>query len=633
MDFSVIKLQLAEMCFILLIIINFYRDKSLKVLTTQLFSWLLTVVVLFLDLDIIASVLFTNAYEGVVLEWMFKFSFLLLLTCVFLLSAYVEFSANATVVMTGKILATVPFWVLPYIVCLFGTVLGDITVYQDYRGLFFSGSSMMFLYAGVIFYTVLNFVESLRYSRILTSVQQKTVYTQTIIWMVLIMVQTSENIFLLGLAASLNIMLIYFTFENPSFFIDEKLDMFNTEAFDTLFFSECNCIGKKPFYLAVLVIEDHDMLLSSLGGEGVKIIRKEMGSRIYSSTKKDPFIISETAFGMFFRCSREELIEKGTHLEKIMSAGFQISGTMTQVMTHLLVFDCPSCVRNPELLKEYVQIDFKDTGEYIRFASEEMKVKKERETKLIEILRNAIADDGFDVYFQPIYSTEEKTSYCSEALIRLKDTETLGYISPEEFIPLAEKNGFVVQIGEIVFKKVCDAINHIRRQGIRLDYVEVNLSTLQLINDAVTNRFIDIMRVKNIEPSSINLEVTETAAISSAKLLEKNMRVFRQAGCSFSMDDFGTGYSNLSAMTDISYDIVKLDKSLIWPAFKGNEKAMKMLVNIIRMLKNLDLRIVAEGVETEEMAQFLMENGVDYLQGFLYSRPVPVDKYIEYLQA
>ena len=141
-----------------------------------------------------------------------------------------------------------------------------------------------------------------------------------------------------------------------------------------------------------------------------------------------------------------------------------------------------------------------------------------------------------------------------------------------------------------------------------------------------------VMQKYGIEPKFINLEITETASIDGGELLNANMKRLRSLGCHFSMDDFGTGYSNLAQMAKVRFELVKLDKSLIWPAFGENpEEPMVILNSCIAMILQLGSHIVAEGVETQEQAQFLAEHGVHYLQGYFYSKPVPGEVFLEKL--
>jgi EAL domain-containing protein (putative c-di-GMP-specific phosphodiesterase class I) len=140
------------------------------------------------------------------------------------------------------------------------------------------------------------------------------------------------------------------------------------------------------------------------------------------------------------------------------------------------------------------------------------------------------------------------------------------------------------------------------------------------------------MKQYDIPPAFLNLEITETASVESGEMLDRNMIDLRKLGCSFSMDDFGTGYSNLSKMSEVVYDLVKIDKSLIWPCFtENNEKSLAILKNMINMLLELNVKIVAEGIETKEMQDFLVAQNITYLQGYFFSRPIPEEEFLHFL--
>jgi len=249
-----------------------------------------------------------------------------------------------------------------------------------------------------------------------------------------------------------------------------------------------------------------------------------------------------------------------------------------------------------------------------------------------EIVKDAVQNDKLDVVYQPIYSVADKAFVSAEALVRLRDTTTLGFISPDEFIPIAEKRGMIMKLGELVFEKVCRFAKENDLQGFGIKYIEVNLSGIQCIDYMLPAQLQSIMKKYKISPSFINLEITETAAIESGDMLKKNMNKLRGMGCSFSMDDFGTGYSNLSQMVAVNYDLVKIDKSLIWPCFEENgEKALVILENIVNMLLQLGVKIVAEGVETVAQLNKLTMLGVDYMQGYFYSKPVNETDFISFV--
>lgn len=259
--------------------------------------------------------------------------------------------------------------------------------------------------------------------------------------------------------------------------------------------------------------------------------------------------------------------------------------------------------------------------------------KKFRRDKIDKLLTEAVQNDGFEMVYQPIYSTEQGRFRSAEALVRMKNTGDLGFISPEEFIPIAEEKGLIMDIGDITLRLVADFAKR-RTLTDKLEYIEVNLSGIQACAPELEGRLTKILAEYDIPPAFINLEITETAALDSGEAFDTNVSALRESGFSFSMDDFGTGYSNLSQMNQMRYDLVKMDKSIIWDAFgKGNEKSERLLASVIRLLKAINVKIVAEGVETKEMTDYLTERGVDYLQGYYFSKPVNEDKFLEVISA
>jgi len=216
-------------------------------------------------------------------------------------------------------------------------------------------------------------------------------------------------------------------------------------------------------------------------------------------------------------------------------------------------------------------------------------------------------------------------------LARLFDME-LGFIPPDEFIPMAEKNGAIIKIGNIIFEKVCKFMKQedLKERGIR--YMEINLSVIQCVQENLAGNLLKIMEKYGIENSRINLEITETATINSPQMLVRNMKSLYEKGVHFSLDDFGTGYSNMNSLVDLPFDMIKIDKEIVQSSTQ-NDKAKVILWSSVAMIKKMDMEIVAEGIETKEQAIELSEMGCDYLQGYYFSKPLPEDDFIEYLDS
>jgi EAL domain-containing protein (putative c-di-GMP-specific phosphodiesterase class I) len=245
-------------------------------------------------------------------------------------------------------------------------------------------------------------------------------------------------------------------------------------------------------------------------------------------------------------------------------------------------------------------------------------------------MREAMHNYGFKVFYQPIRDAATGEYHSCEALLRLYD-EDYGFISPEEFIPRAEKSGLIIEIGEYVFEEVCKTIRSRKFEELGIDYVEINLSAVQCIQRDLRDKLQIIMKRYHVKPEMINLEITETAAAHTPEILLKNMQDLAAAGFELSLDDYGSGYSNMSYMLNLPFKMIKIDKYIVWAAF-SDKRAEKALEATIRMIKSIGMTVLAEGVETPEQAEWLTASGCDFLQGFYYSRPIPKKEFLEIMK-
>ena len=270
-------------------------------------------------------------------------------------------------------------------------------------------------------------------------------------------------------------------------------------------------------------------------------------------------------------------------------------------------------------------------GEPSTIIVDEMEGRKMRAYKEISLeVLNAMAEDRLEVYYQPIYSTKQKRFVSAEALARIRNTDGTIML-PETFIPLAEENGYIDEIGTRVFEKVCQMMSETAMKDLGLEYIEVNLSVGQCENKELPDRFIRIMEENKTAPENINLEITESYSITQRKVLIENMNRLKDKGCSFSLDDFGNGESNLNYIVDMPVDIVKFDRGMVNDYFH-NERAKLIMDSVILMIQKMNLRIVAEGVEEKEQLDMLEKIGVDYIQGYYFSKPLPQHEFIDFLR-
>lgn len=251
-----------------------------------------------------------------------------------------------------------------------------------------------------------------------------------------------------------------------------------------------------------------------------------------------------------------------------------------------------------------------------------------RITEVENLIHRSLNNSGFEIYYQPLYNVCDGNFTEAEALLRLRDPNS-NFISPEEFIPIAEQSGLIMDIGNFVLDGVCKYIRSMLKCSADIDTISVNLSVVQLMQDDVVPRLMDIIRRNGISPNRILFEVTESTLVSDYEQIGEKLREMNERGVQFALDDFGTGYSNITHVIDMPFDVVKIDKSLIWDSVKSR-KCNIMIRELTKTFKDINLSVIAEGVETKEHDDFVRLCGCDKIQGFRYARPMPVSQAGDY---
>ena len=432
--------------------------------------------------------------------------------------------------------------------------------------------------------------------------------------------------------ASLSVLITYLSLDNPSEYTDPIMDVYNKKAFmytTSEFFN-----SHKKFTVLGIQIDGISYLNETLGYNNfnkilVKIARKICGI----CGKNNVYRLSGSKIAIVIHHDDKTRDDKFLELQLLFSQSIKISEIEVSPKVKMATFECPEAADNfvklNDLIFDTLNSSEIESGKIVD-GNKKMLEKSRREYELVQILKHALTQNEFEVFYQPIYSVKKKKFTTAEALIRLTNEE-LGFVSPDEFIPIAERNGLILLIGEFVFRAVCKFIikNKLWEKGI--EYIHVNLSAIQCMQEKLHEQLLSIMDFYGLDYKYIELEVTETAAIASSDTLLKNMRSLMENNMNFALDDYGMGYSNTSTILQYPFHTIKLDKSIVWAAMK-NEKAQKLLHHTIAMFRDMGIELVAEGVETSEMAVMLIKMKCDYLQGFLYSKPVNERAFLELLE-
>lgn len=257
-------------------------------------------------------------------------------------------------------------------------------------------------------------------------------------------------------------------------------------------------------------------------------------------------------------------------------------------------------------------------GNHLELYRTEITEQLPKQLQLENDLHTAIKTHQFQVYYQPLVDLKTGQVTGMEALIRWPHP-TQGFISPANFIPLAEETGLIIPIGEWVLEEACHQTRAWHDMGFNNLKVAVNLSAKQLRQENLLEMIKRVLVVTKLDPSFVELEITETAILDEK--LTYILKEFKNMGLSLAVDDFGTGYSGLSYLKRFSVDKLKIDQSFIRD-IPGNNDSITIVSAIIAMAKELHVNVLAEGVETNEQLQFLKNKGCDYVQGYYFSKPL-----------
>ena len=256
---------------------------------------------------------------------------------------------------------------------------------------------------------------------------------------------------------------------------------------------------------------------------------------------------------------------------------------------------------------------------------EKMRQQVLKEQKIINAMERAIQNKEFTLYLQPKYDIEKGTIIGAEALVRWISLEN-GFISPGDFIPVFENNGFVYEVDKFIWEESCRYLRKWLDEGREVHPISVNVSRIDLYDPKLVQHLVDLREKYQLPSQYLELEITESAYTEDPEQIITITRQLREAGFVILMDDFGTGYSSLNMLKDIQIDVLKLDmgflKSSDYSAKGGN-----ILTAILKMAESLKMQTIAEGVETKEQVEFLKSIGCRYVQGFYYSKPLPVGEF------
>ena len=633
--YYIVEYEIAAIILSLAVLFSFFRKRLVNTRLTRVFFVLVMNVLLTASIDLFAIYLHRNLLEQHI--W---FYYIVDEIYYFLITSFsLVFYDCIRTTLSGRIVRT-KFKIIRYcipisvaIICLISTPWTKIIFYFDENMQFIKGWGYQILYLVAAIYFLSAVYKIIIFRKDSSLAQRITVYFYVTMCVTSVVIQTiNPNLIITGFVASVSTMMVFLVLVNPTNYFDKELDILNLAAFRDVF--EQYSFRKKSFRIIGIQIIGIRNLIETIGLDNKTEILRQFVSKLQNACGKYSLYRVSTSC-IYVYIPNDDKIEKQIidNIHKIFEESILMGDFRISLTEHIVIFKYPDDAHEladiEDLIRSTLNSIYNEEPCTVVPVDKSVLKKKNRELQILQVMKKAVRRGDFYVVYQPIYSFEQNRFTTAEALVRLENDE-LGEVSPEEFIPIAEQNGMILQIGEFVFETVCRFVLHHKIWEKGIEYIHVNLSVIQCMQEKLADQLFRIMDLYNLDYRYINLEVTESAAIASSEVLMDNMNRLIERNMNFSLDDFGTGFSNTATLIKYPFHTIKLDKGMVWDAMH-NKKAETILKNTIEMVKMLNMEIVAEGAETPEQVERLREMGVDFVQGYYYSKPISRDDFLSLL--
>lgn len=477
-----------------------------------------------------------------------------------------------------------------------------VKIYDSDNIVYTYGPAVIITYAVTVTLLGLILLLTKKYSQVINPRRRKSMQVWVALMFSAAVIQFLNNkILIVGFASMIGVLIIFIMLENPMANIDRDTGFFNLNAFFE--------------YMKEAYGQDKDVSIVCIryGGNGNDFFSSEMEKSIFFEVVS---FIKNLPDNYVFRSSANEYLlvfENADCAEKtigILERRFDKpwgKDNMTMLFGEIYYLSSTELVRRPSDILGFFQYAKRNRAEFTG------------------------RDNRVEVFYQPIYNTKTHKFTSAEALVRIRSREG-NIIPPGRFIAVAEKRGLILRLGERVFEMVCRFIVQHDIHAMGLEYIECNLSVVQCAYDHLAQDFIAIMEKYHVDANDIVLEITESASITEKKILLDNMNALRKVGVRFALDDFGTGQSNLNYIVDMPIDIVKFDRGMT-NAYFDNGKGKPVMDAAMGMIQKLKLEIVSEGIEEKEQFAKLDELGIDYIQGYYFSKPRNAAEFISFIES
>ena len=420
------------------------------------------------------------------------------------------------------------------------------------------------------------------------------------------------------------ILTVYLAFMNPEFYLELRGSVFNITAFRDYIDENNHHLSHR---VIGLVVHNYYEMRDIYGGrqidKGIAVISRYLtetfsNCNVFYYRKGRFFILGDRNMPV------EDIIPEiknrfekpwtADDLELYLEAGFVSAELEKNVESSDSLLNT--------LVIAMAKADNLNDGETVVISKADL-LENDKERAIKRHLEKAVDENKVEVFLQPIIDVKNNRIIGAEALSRIRDSEG-GIISPGTFIPIAERNGRINALGEQVFEKTCRFIKENDLEKLGIAWINVNLSPVQFMRADLAERYRVIIDKYGVDPEKIHLEITEESMIDDG-FLRRQIQALGGKGFMFVLDDYGTGYSNLTMLKKCPFINIKLDMSLVWDYFSYPDD---ILPSMIEAFKHMNFSVTAEGIEDENMADVMSSIGCDFLQGFHFSKPLPMEEFV-----
>lgn len=392
---------------------------------------------------------------------------------------------------------------------------------------------------------------------------------------------------------------------------------------------------RKEFYLVTIQFQDYEYIRKFIKEQDFNLQLSNVVRKIEEDNKNiRSYRESAEQMSFIIEADKTNGISQGVHrlMNMFKSDNETFKGIYSVMHFKVLILKFPDIIKTTKIISKIRKNCWQ------KCELDDLYVVTEDDVKIFDIENNFIgifndifakndpADERIQVYYQPIYNKKTGKFNTMEALTRLYIDDKL--IFPDQFIGVLESNGLIHKYSLLVLEKICIFLKEMESKNIDFDGVSINFSSEEFKMNDFEEHIISITNKYNVKPEHIRIELTESTDHASQKILEEKMISMQEKGFKFYLDDFGTGYSNISKLAYLKFDIVKIDRSIVWDSIKS-EDIKKFLLDLTSFINSMNMEVLFEGIEDEEMSN--ISDDVKYLQGYLYSKPLPQKNIIPFL--